>query len=84
MNKSAKDMFEELGFDCRDYRELSGLPLPIGYFKSNEYTSNGYCLYIIFMLPDKYWRTNIDNVLKNDHLMKAINQQCKELGWLDE
>ena len=84
MNKSAREMFEKLEFECRDDRELSGLPLSISYVKSNEYTSNGYCFYISFILPDKCWRTNIDNVSKNDYLMKAIHQQIKELRWLDE
>lgn len=84
MTKSAREMFEKLEFECRDDRELSGLPLSISCVKSNEYTSNGYCLYISFILPDKCWRTNIDNVSTNDYLMKAINQQLKELGWFNE
>ena len=84
MNKSAKKMFEELGFECHDDRELSGLPLSINYVKLNEYTLNEYCLYISFILPDHCWRTNIDNVSKNDYLMKAIHQQLKELGWFNE
>lgn len=79
--RTAKEMFEELGFKCYDDREREGLPLIISYVKPNDYELGGHCTYVDFILPDRIWRTNIVNINKNKKIMEAINKQVKELGW---
>lgn len=80
---SAKEMFEELGYECYDDRIREGLPLTICYVQSNDYELSGHSPYVDFILPDKNWKTNIVNIETNNKLIKAINQQCKELGWIE-
>lgn len=79
---SAKEMFEKLGYKCRDDREQKGLPLTISYVQLNDYELGGHCPYVDFILPDRKWRSNIVNITANIRLMQAINKQVKELGWL--
>lgn len=70
MNKSAKEMFEELGYEFEQHPySITAL---IVYRKDLEY---------IYFDADKkiVIRRFIDM-----KLLQAINQQCKELGWLDE
>lgn len=75
----ADEMFKELGFEI-DTDETYGL---IRYNKDDE-------SYIRFKLEDKCIDAN--NVFENEifilsldmNLLKAINQKCRELGWLDD
>ena len=73
---SAKEMFEELGYEidstyeierhlyyCKDYTKID---FDLNRNDFYKYNSGGF-------------RSPIDM-----KLLKAINQQCKELGWLDE
>lgn len=80
MNKSAREMFEELG-----YEKVTNNSEEISYQKeryTNKY-SNTIAMYthINFELDTK-------RVFATDYLtldeFRAINQQRKELGWLDE
>ena len=72
--KSAKDMFEELGYKRRAdidvivYFQKFGLH----YFK------------IMFDLSEKIVDidTNFERTEIEDDLLKAINKQCEELGWI--
>lgn len=77
---TAKEMFEVLGYRQDLYNKFY-----IGYIKhiTNTCTKNRT---ITFMKDFKYF-TFIDqdnNVVIDLDELKAINQQCKELGWLDE
>lgn len=88
MSKSAKEMFEDLGYEY-DY--------VIGISQNCEnvilYTHKEQDLMIQFNLLSKIVVYQIKNNMKEydkialfitKELIKAINQQCKELGWLDE
>ena len=74
MNKSAKEMYEALGFFERD-KELF-----IEYIKI--YDKNDNFAVVQFIHEDRI----VNMCIKEDYenIMKAINQQCKELGWLDD
>ena len=78
---SAKEMFEKLGYECRDDREQKGLPLTISYVQPNHYELGGHSPYVEFVLPDKRWRTNIVDIKQDVNLMNAIYKQLQELGW---
>lgn len=70
MNKSAREMFKKLGYELAlDHYSMAAIMV---YRKDLEY---------IYFDADKkiYIRGFIDM-----KLLQAINQQCKELGWLDE
>ena len=69
---TAKEMFEALGFKIYEEKQQ------IQYERIREDD-----IAIISFIIE------IENVYINSHylsldLLKAINQQCKELGWLDE
>ena len=80
---SAKEMFEELGYECFDDRKRKGLPLIILYRKEEipEIVS-----WVEFNLVDENWKTSLKSFCTKNakKLQEAINQQVKELGWLDE
>lgn len=72
---SAKEMFEKLGYKQNlqdDYIEyfIDGMDYPLGHYPS-----------IIFNLKNEWWHSNLAGTTDEEDL--AINQQCKELGWLD-
>lgn len=85
---TAKEMFEELGYkltfwnsnfkEAKEYQFVyendNGRKIEFSKFMFREQ------IYIRF---DKIFETLDNNSLTLDEL-KAINQQCKELGWLDE
>lgn len=80
----AKEMFEALGCECVENSDF--YLIYIWIFKEN-----GVQYEIEFSLEDKevaitptYNDEKIYFVLLEMKLLKAINQQCKELGWLDE
>lgn len=74
---NAKEMFEELGYSKSEFR------------KHIKYENNGNV--VIFDNDSKMVRA-IDLFLQEQpqpkpiymNLLKAINKQCEELGWLDE
>lgn len=79
--KTAKEMFEKLGYKCFDDRERDGLPLIISYVMPNDYELGGHSPYVEFVLPDKRWRTNIVDIKQDIALMNAIDKQLSELNW---
>ena len=82
---SAKEMFEELGYelmlDCKYYIYYQK-PLK----ENPEYESDYF--HISFEKLDKaFIKTYGDDnspEITNMQELKAINQQCKELGWINE
>lgn len=83
--KSAKEMFEELGYTYQESYFDEKLD-EINYVKKGRWTrqihfSLSYRCVSVYRIDDNdirkpaYFSTN---------LVQAIIQQCKELGWLDE
>ena len=72
---TAKEMFEKLGY------EYSKIGEKIYYEIPNPYELGGHSPMVIFYTVKKYWDTNIVEIDKDNELIKAINQQVKELGW---
>lgn len=80
MNKSAREMFEELGW--REYFKSSVM---ITYEKNSR--SGKSSKYIQFFFDKKEFYIGSEGNFNQPFTMKelqAINQQCKELRWLDE
>ena len=84
--KTAKEMFEELGFIKKVYNDS---------FQKNtiqmcKYTDTDLMILMVQIDFSEYEFTrwyvcDFDYILKNTDLIhKAIHQQMKELGWLDE
>lgn len=69
-NLNAKEMFEELGY-CR--KDIKGYA--ISY--RSDYKTN-----IHFEIEKKEFYVN-DGKTFDMRTLKAINQQCKELGWIE-
>lgn len=68
--KSAKEMFEELGYEEREETYcLNCVKSYINYKKLN----------IIYFDNDK--TIDVQNMIISYELLKAINQQVNELGW---
>ena len=85
VNKSAREMFEELGYY---YRYIKGdcVEDVIQYqdFGKTVLRKEDSAKYIIqFNLVSKCIVTT-DLTFISIELLQAINQMCKELGWLDE
>lgn len=78
--KTAKEMFEELGFNCvnydfvRLYENKSGMKIKFDFLDRN-YTFG----VPVELTKEKYWSLIVGNSIH-----KAIHQQMKEFGWLDE
>lgn len=66
---NAREMFEALGYECKD----DGLF--ILYDKDDEHWFN---------FSKKYENLLVGNYYVNRDELKAVVQQTKELGWLDE
>ena len=80
MNKSAREMFEELGW--REYFKSSVM---ITYEKNSR--SGKSCKYIQFFFDKKEFYIGSEGNFNQPFTMKelqAINKQVEELGWLDE
>lgn len=75
MDKSAKEMFEELGYK---YEKWENHIRCIWQPKNKKY-----CRIITFDLRNKKFKPH-NQVQFTMQLLQAINQQCKELGWSDE
>ena len=88
--KSAKEMFEELGYRLVDVEnpitgEIYSYDIQYEKFDGSFYEK------ILFNNSTKLMHTScelfnktIDFVAYTPELLQAINQQCKELRWLDE
>lgn len=77
MSKSAREMFENLGYEYFN----NGLRITYEKCPDNE------CKMIEFNLKNKtiLLADDSSDVVEIDlKEQQAINQQCKELGWLDE
>lgn len=70
MNKSAKEMFEELGYELINHKAI--------IYRGKHET--GRIIRIAFFDNKKILITESIGI---DEL-QAINQQCKELGWFNE
>lgn len=69
----AREMFEELGFECDSYE------FTIRYYKEfRDYDDESYTLDIVFRLIEQKLFSDFDIDMK---LLKAINKQIEELGW---
>ena len=66
---NAKEMFEKLGYKCKE------TIFAIEYEKDEEN------YFVFFKVEKRITIGGYDITLKE---LKAINQQCKELRWLDE
>lgn len=66
----AKEMFAELG-----YKEMPNLEneMFIKHYENDED--------VIYFVNDKSYLTTLECI--DMPLLKAINQQCKELGWIE-
>ena len=81
MIMTAKEMFKAIGFvpffETKDLIIYENFP----YNKKER-------IDVIFYLKNKkiraYYVENDEDVFIDMTLLKAINQQCKELGWLDD
>jgi hypothetical protein len=79
IEKSADEMFEELGYEkVEDIRESIGFV----YFKREKH-------FIYNEYPKIIFHNKIEKLtIQNDYLtmqeLEAINKKCKELGWLDD
>lgn len=73
--KSAKEMFEELGYDRTETLNQ------IIYDNKRQFIDFNKSSFIVFMNGNFPYQGFSFN---NNKIIKAINQQCKELGWLDE
>ena len=83
MNKSAREMFEELDFILVNEQPITYIRDDGGYI--TKYLFND----VMKRLEIREWEEYNDKkpqgvtILYKEHI-EAINQQCKELGWLDE
>lgn len=80
--KSSKEMFENLGYHEADRPYCDS---PICYFRRLDYK---HYVEILFLLSEKrvvYSSTSSINDCISITMpdLKAINQQCSELGWLE-
>lgn len=78
VNKSAREMFEELGYEKKQKIEIDRIGHKHICFrnKNNKFTT------IHFDIDTKEFGKGWDYITIPE--LKAINQMCKELGWLDE
>ena len=77
MNKSAKEMFEELGYEIDDNSKLKGMAQCINYQVIQPYGNIFKEITFYFDTKEIGW----DNVMVTMPLLKAINKQIEELGW---
>lgn len=98
MSKSAREMFEELGFKLEHKKEYVNLTFGEKLTKDEYiYRCNSSVNYKYTWLDIRFDLINktikpFQNSMNGNcginfigiDLLEAINQQCKELGWLDE
>ena len=85
MNKSAREMFEELGYD-EIYQNKHYMFYVKDLVNTPEYER--YCIHLEFNFDTKTFNKTYgdDNTVYEITVegLKAINKQIEELGWLDE
>ena len=74
MNKSAREMFEKLDYRFEQFDDGIWYDNSDGENQGNAINFN----------VNKYIQLIGDFEIMELDLLQAINQQCKELGWLDE
>lgn len=72
---SAKEMFEELGYECLETEYNIYY-----YLEFRDYGDDTFDLGIKFDFSNQEIFCELDIDIP---LLKAINQQCKELGWIE-
>ena len=75
----ADELFKELGYKIK-YSINNNELIIIGYYKEDNEISIEQCS-ILFL---KKAKMIIFNKIIDMQELKAINEKCKELGWLDE
>ena len=75
MNKSAREMFEDLGYEREETLNQ------IIYDNKRQFIEFNKNSFIVLMNGKFPYQGFVFN---NNKIIKAINQQCKELGWLNE
>lgn len=80
LDKTADKMFEELGYEKDD--------TPLDFYGDKKipyirYKDEHSYKVISFQLEDKFISMSCVNK-EFDKVLKAINEKCKELGWLDK
>lgn len=83
MNKSAKEMFEELGYEKTNSNLLTYRREDGGYIKQIMFSEVGHRIIFRGLEEYNYYQPQGQFTIYSD-LLQAINQQVKELGWLDE
>ena len=81
----AQNLFSKLDFKRESHYSINGEINWIGYRKENFYLDD--YLLIVFDCLEKGIRfemNNLENVLIDPKMLKAINMQVQELGWLNE
>lgn len=73
---TAKEMFEELGYELDSTYEIDGHLFYCKDYRKIDFDLKRKDFY-------KYTSGGFRSPIDMD-LLKAIHQQCKELGWLDE
>ena len=76
----AKEMFEKLGYEIDDNSKFKGMAQCINYQINDAFGSILKEITFYFETKEIGW----DNVVLTMPLLQAINQQCKELGWLED
>ena len=80
---TAQEMFEELG-----YIPFFTTDRIIAYQSIPNIENEEDIIFVFFYLKTKRIKTcyniQIDDVMVDIPLLKTINKQCEELGWLDE
>lgn len=83
MNKTAKEMFESIG-----YIPFFTTDRIIAYQSIPNIENEEDIIFVFFYLKTKRIKTcyniQIDDVMVDIPLLKAIDQQVRELGWVDE
>lgn len=80
---TAKEMFEELGYEY-DFIQNKNSEDTITYHKDNLHIQFNLISKLVVLQNDtSHIFYNSSLFMINSNLLKAINQQCKELGWED-
>ncbi len=84
---SAKEMFEALGYELDDCSNFEGDACCLNYQIIKDYCIKREITFYLKgagLQKEQFYIgfSDVGYLTKNE--LKAINQQCKELGWLDE
>lgn len=75
--KSAEEMFKELGYECKYIKQCI-------YYRKIDYSLMRIVAEITFDLKKQIYYCDCGMAIRipNKKEQKAINKQCKELGWI--